>query len=201
MKKRIFLAAAASVCVLTNCTPYQEVDRSEDGQDIAAPVPVTSPEAPATETELQTGPADGGAGQIDTAVGAVYKIRNKSDLAATAGAMLTLADKNSDGILNRDEFDLLAPALAQADNSVNPSVQGGPVANPGAGEVTGETAAEPIRAEDFFTETAGTDGQISRAELTAALTARFDAADADANGELSPEESSKFAASMLFARD
>jgi len=200
MSKRMLLASIASVCLLTNCTPYQEIDRSEDGADIAAPVGST-PAEPATEDALQSGAADGGAGQIDTSVAAVYKIRNKSDIAATAGAMLTLADKDSDGMLTRDEFDLLAPALAQADNSVNPSVEGGPVANPGAGAVTADSASTPIRAEQFFTETAGSDNMISRGELTAALTSRFDAADTDANGELSAEESSRFAASMLFARE
>lgn len=200
MSKRMLLASIASVCLLTNCTPYQEVDRSDDGADIAAPVDNT-PAEPATEEALQTGAADGGAGQIDTAVAAVYKIRNKSDISGTAGAMLTLGDKDSDGMLTRDEFDLLAPALAQADNSVNPSVEGGPVANPGAGEVTGDTVATPIRAEQFFTETAGSDNVISRSELTAALTSRFDASDADGNGELSGEESARFAASMLFARE
>ena len=200
MSKRMLFASVVSVCVLTNCTPYQEVDRSDDGADIAGPVDNT-PSEPATEDALQTGAADGGAGQIDTAVAAVYKIRNKSDISATAGAMLTLGDKDSDGMLTRDEFDLLAPALAQADNSANPSVEGGPVANPGAGEVTGDTASTPIRAEQFFTETAGSGNVISRSELTAALTSRFDASDADGNGELNGEESSRFAASMLFARE
>jgi hypothetical protein len=200
MPMRALLASAVSVCLLTNCTPYQEIDRSEGGADIAAPVGST-PAEPATEEALQTGAAEGGAGQIDTSVAAVHKIRNKSDIAGTADAMLKLADKDSDGMLTRDEFDLLAPALAQADNSVNPSVEGGPVANPGAGEVTGETTAEPIRAEEFFSETASADNTISRNELATALTSRFDAADADANGELSPEESSRFAASMLFARE
>ena len=200
MPMRALLASAVSVCLLTNCTPYQEIDRSEGGSDIAAPVGNT-PAEPATEEALQTGAAEGGAGQIDTSVAAVHKIRNKSDIAGTADAMLKLADKDSDGMLTRDEFDLLAPALAQADNSVNPSVEGGPVANPGAGEVTGETTAEPIRAEEFFSETASSDNTISRNELATALTSRFDAADADANGELSPEESSRFAASMLFARE
>lgn len=200
---RALLASAASVCLLTNCTPYQEIDRGESPGDVSAPLPVDDVDAADAGygTGPQPGAADGGAGQIDAGVAAAYKIRTKADIGPSVDAMMALADRDNDGQLSREEFNIIAPALGQADNSLNPSVEGGPVANPGAGDAMESTTATPIRADDFFAETAGTNGLISRDELTAALTARFDAADADGNGELSAEEAQAFAASMLFSRE
>lgn len=200
---RALLASAASVCLLTNCTPYQEIDRGESPGDVSAPLPVEDVDAADTGygTGPQPGAAEGGAGQIDAGVATATKIRIRADIGPSVSAMMTLADKNNDGQLSREEFNVLAPALGQADNSVTPSGEGGPVATPGAGANMETTTATPIRVDEFFAETAGADGQISAADLTAALTSRFDAADADGNGELSPEEANNFAASMLFSRE
>nr|WP_290918010.1 hypothetical protein [Hyphomonas sp. 34-62-18] len=38
MPSRIVFASLASMCVLANCTPYQEVDRDEPPGDVSAPV-------------------------------------------------------------------------------------------------------------------------------------------------------------------
>jgi hypothetical protein len=200
MSKRMMLAALASVCLLTNCTPYQDVDRDETAGDVAAPAPA-EPDSPEAAPGVQDGAADGGAGEIDGAVAAAYKIQSKADIPDTVASMMTLADKDNDGQLTEDEFDLLAPALGQADNSTNPNGEGGAVGTPGAGDNAETSSATPIRAEDFFAETAGADGQVSAADLTTALTARFESVDTDANGTLSADEAKNFAASMLFSRE
>ncbi len=201
MSYRLLLASAASLCVLTNCTPYEEIDRGENPSDVSVPVVVDETDSADAGTGLQDGAADGGAGEIDSAVAAAYKIRTKADIATSVTAMMTLADKNNDGQLSREEFGIIAPALGQADNSITPSGEGGPVATPGAGANMETSTATPIRADEFFAETAGTDGLISRDELSAALTSRFESADADGNGELNSEEANNFAASMLFSRE
>ncbi len=200
MPTRALLASVASVCLLTNCTPYQEIDRGETPRDVSAPA-MTDPTAPETTPGVQDGAAAGGAGQIDGAVVTANKIQTKAEIADSVTAMMTLADKDNNGQLSMEEFNVLAPALGQADNSITPSGEGGPVATPGAGDVTASSTATPIRVNEFYAETAGADGQISAADLTAALTSRFDSADADSNGTLSADEANDFAASMLFSRE
>lgn len=203
MSYRLFLASAASLCMLTNCTPYQEIDRDDAPGDVSAPVAEDGADMSAADDQngIQDGSAEGGAGEIDAAIGAAYKIQTKADVADAVDAMMTLADKDTNGQLNEEEFNVLAPALGQADNSLNPSGDGGPVATPGGGANMESSTATPIRADEFFAETAGTDGLISGAELEAALTARFESADADGNGTLNEDEANKFAASMLFSRE
>jgi len=200
MPTRALLASIASVCLLTNCTPYQEIDRGETPGDVSAPA-MTDPAAPETAPGVQDGAASGGAGQIDGAVAAAYKIQTKAEIADSVTAMMALADKDNNGQLSMEEYNVLAPALGQADNSITPSGEGGPVATPGAGDVKSSSTATPIRADQFYAETAGADGQMSAADLTAALTSRFDSADADSNGTLSADEAKDFAASMLFSRE
>lgn len=201
MSKFMRLASAASVCLLTNCTPYQPIDRGDAPGDVSAPLTVDNAEPAGSGSEIQDGAADGGAGEIDSAVGVVYKIRTSADVAASVDAMMTLADKDSNDQLTLEEFGVISPALAQADNSLTPSVEGGPVANPGAGPNMEDSAAVPIRRDDFFTETAGSDNLITRTELSTALTSRFNSADEDSNGELTPAEAQNFAASMLFSKE
>jgi hypothetical protein len=210
MYKRALFASITSVCLLTNCTPYAEVDRNETSSAAAqsetsgnVSTPMTSAEADGTAApgpkgnpDFQASQADGGAGQVDAAIAATYKIRTRSDIEPAVDAMMALADKDGSGQLTREEFGILAPALALADHT-----DGGTVARQGATEQMEETASgEPINADEFFNETAGSYGTISRAELTQAITARFNAADADGNGELSQEEARDFAASMRFSQ-
>lgn len=203
MDMRAFIALAASAGLLVNCTPYQPIDRDDAPGDVSVPmIAETQQTATTTQDEtLQDGAADGGAGEIDSAVSAVYKIRTRADVATSATAMMTLADKDTDGQLTLEEFGVISPALAQADNSITSSVDGGPVANPGAGENMEGSTADPIRRNDFFSETAGSDNLISHDELEAALTSRFTSADADGNGELTSNETSDFAASMMFSKE
>jgi hypothetical protein len=201
MTKLTLFASAASLCLLTNCTPYQPIDRGDTPGDVSVPVAVDDAEPAGTGGEIQDGAADGGAGEIDSAIGVVYKIRTRADVAATVDAMMTLADRDTNGQLTYEEYRILSPALAQADNSLTPSIEGGPVANPGAGPNMEDSTAEPIRRDDFFAETAGNDDLITRAELSTALTSRFNSADKDSNGEFTPEEAQNFAASMLFSKE
>jgi len=199
MYKRALLASIASVCLLTNCTPYQEINPDEQPGSIASPVPMATP-APEPDPDFQASPAEGGAAQVDTAVAALYKIRTRADIAPAVDAMMALADRDNDGQISEEEFGLIAPALALADNTVPTAANGTTAERQGAGEMVEETGAARIGADEFFTETAGSDGMISRADLTAAITARFNAADTDGNGELTAEEARTFAASMRFAR-
>lgn len=203
MSTRALLASMVSVCLLTNCTPYQPVDTPANAAEASgAAAPATEdPMAGQADAPVVAGAADGGAGDIDGAVAATYKIKTKAELASAVTAMMTLADGDTNGQLTMEEFGVIAPALAQADNSITASAEGGAVANPGAGEKSEASAPPAIRADEFFTETAGSDALISRDELSRALTSRFDTADEDANGELTPDEAQKFAASMLFARE
>lgn len=199
MDKRILLASIASVCVLANCTPYQEIDRGEGPGDVSTPVAAD----PAPETSA-TGPdasaAEGGAGQIDRAVSTATKITRSADIEPAVDAMMTLADKDDNGQLDREEYGILAPALGQADETV-PTNAGTTVgAIPGTSEQAEDTGQTPITQDEFFAETAGNDSAISRAELTAAIRARFDTADTDGTGELTAEQAQAFAASFRFAR-
>lgn len=199
MSKRILFASIASMCVLANCTPYQEIDRGEGAGDVSAPVAADpAPETQATGPDAS--PAEGGAGQIDQAVTTATKITRSADIEPAIDAMMTLADEDTNGQLDREEYGILAPALGQADETV-PTNGGTTVgAIPGTSERGEETGQTPITQDEFFAETAGSDATISRADLTAAIRARFDAADSDGNGELTPDQSQSFAASFRFAR-
>ena len=201
MTKLALFASLASVCLLTNCTPYQEVDRDEAPGDVAAPAAQDdAASAAGMREEVTAGPAEGGAGEIDSAVAIIFEIRTRDDIDGAVSSMMTLADKDNDGQLSREEYGLIAPALAQADNSATRAADGGPVAMPGAAAYEETTDAPRIGEEEFFAETAGGDNMISRQDLSTALTVRFDAADADGDGELTGEEAPNFAASMQFAR-
>lgn len=214
MHMRALFASIASIGLLTNCTPYAEVDRdgttgtaAQSGAEIGNSGDVSTPTTPAEadgtaapgpelDPDFQASQAGGGAGQVDTAIAATYKIRSRSDIEAAVDAMMALADKDGNEQLSREEFGILAPALALADHT-----DSGTVARQGATEQMEETASgAPINADDFFNETAGSDGAISRADLIQAITARFNAADADGDGELSQEEARDFAASMRFSQ-
>ena len=199
MNKRILLASMASVCVLANCTPYQEIDRGEAPGDVSTPV-AAEPAAETPATGPEASPPEGGAGQIDRAVTTATKITRRADIEAAVDAMMTLADKDNNGQLDRQEYRILAPALGQADETV-PTNAGTTVgATPGTSERAEETGQTPITQDEFFAETAGSDGTISRAELTSAIRARFDAADTDGTGELTADQAQTFAASFRFAR-
>lgn len=202
MSTRILFASVAAVCLLTNCTPYQEIDRGEGPGDVSTPVGADETEtAPAAAaSDLDTGAAQGGAGQIDSSVATLTKITRRADIEPAVDSMMTLADKDNDGTLSREEYAILAPALGQADETVPTNADGSVGGIPGTSEYTEATGRTPITSDEFFNEIAGSDGTISRSDLTAAITARFDAADADGNGELSPEEAQRFAASFRFAR-
>ena len=202
MSKRILFASIASMCVLANCTPYQEIDRDEPAGDIATPVE-TDPAASApaeSDAEFKASTADGGAGQVDSGVAAVYKIRSTDGIGPAVTAMITLADKDEDGQLSRDEYDLIAPALAQADNTQSANDDGSTAEKQGVAEYAETSEGTPISAEEFFTETAGADGAISQEDLATALTARFETADANSDGTLTAEEAATFSASMRFGR-
>jgi hypothetical protein len=203
MPSRIVFASIASMCVLANCTPYQEVDRDEPPGDVSAPVeadPAASMPAE-SNAEFKASTADGGAGQVDSGVAAVYKIRATDDIAPAATAMMTLADKDENGQLASEEYDLIAPALAQADNTQSANDDGSTVEKQGAAEYGEVADGTPIDAEEFFNETAGADGTISQEDLTSALRARFETADADGDGALTAEEAAVFSASMRFGRE
>lgn len=203
MSKRILFASIASMCVLANCTPYQEIDRDEPPGAFSSPAeadPAASA-PPEADAEFKASTADGGAGQVDSAVAAVYKIREAADIAPAATAMMTLADKDEDGQITLEEYDLLAPALAQAGNTQSANDDGSTAEKQGAAEYAETADGTPISAEEFFNETAGTDGTISRDDLASALTARFETADADGDGNLTAEEAATFSASMRFARN
>jgi hypothetical protein len=200
MSKRILFASIASMCVLANCTPYQEIDRDEGPGDVSSPAAAD----PATETPAtgpDASPAEGGAGQIDQAVATATKVTRRADIEPAVDAMMTLADKDTNGQLDREEYGILAPALGQADETV-PTNAGTTVgATPGTSERAEETGQAPITQDEFFAETAGADGTISRDDLTSALTARFETADADSDGTLTAEEAATFSSSMRFARN
>lgn len=191
MTIRNVLMLAAALATVTNCTPYQEIDRGETETVSADPAPAE------TIAEVSTGTNDGGAMEVDQSVAVVYEIRNRADISSFVASQMTLADKDSNGQLDAGEYDLLAPALAQADNSLNPSAEGGPVANPGADAVVDGSGDDAVRSDTFFIQVAGQDGVISTSELEGALTLRFDAADANGDGALDAAESQAFAASML----
>lgn len=191
MTIRNVLMLAAALVTVTNCTPYQEIDRGDTPPVAADPMPVEPP------AEVSTGSNDGGAMEVDRSVAVVYEIRNRADIPTFVTSQMTLADKDANGQLTADEYDLLAPALAQADNSLNPSAEGGPVANPGAEEVVDGSGGDAIRRDTFFTMVAGPDGLITASELESALTTRFEDADANNDGALDAAESKTFAASML----
>jgi hypothetical protein len=203
MSKRILFASITSMCVLANCTPYQEIDRDEPPGDVSSPAEADpSASAPAeADAEFKASTADGGAGQVDSAVAAVYKIRASADIAPAATAMMTLADKDEDGQITLEEYDLLAPALAQADNTQSANDDGSTAEKQGAAEYAETADGTPISAEEFFNETAGADATISREDLASALTARFETADADGDGTLTAEEAATFSASMRLARN
>lgn len=203
MPRYALLASIASAGLLVACTPYQDIEQDGPPGDVAAPVmnDLAEPAATPAETEnygtdLEASPAEGGAGQIDSAVAVVYKIRTRDDIDPAVDAMMTLADEDDDGRISREEYSLLAPAFAQADNAVSSEA-----ALPGTSEYSETSDAPLLSSDEFFDETAGSDGVISREDLRAAITARFDAADADGNGELTAEEAQTFAASFRFARE
>ena len=215
MYKRALFASIASVGLLTNCTPYEEIDRNgtaagspqaENSGDVSTPmtpseIDGTEDAGPETNSDFQASQADGGAGQVDTAVAATYKIRSQSDIEPAVDAMMALADKDENGELSREEFGILAPALALADHTFSGTAEGGTVARQGSTEqMEDDSSSEPINADEFFAETAGSDGTISRSDLTSAITTRFNDADADNDGELSQSEAQDFAASMRVAQ-
>jgi len=191
---RNVLMLSAALFTVTNCTPYQEVDRGDTAPVAAEPA---DPAPGETIPEVSTGTNDGGAMEVDQSVAVIYEILNRDDIGPFVDSQMELADRDGDGQLTADEYDLLAPALGQADNSLNPSIEGGPVANPGAGEVVDGADSEPVRRSTFFTMVAGQDGVISRSELESALTSRFDEADENNDGTLQGSESNAFVASML----
>ncbi|MEX1250812.1 MAG: hypothetical protein WEA77_06405 [Hyphomonas sp.] len=108
---------------------------------------MTDPGAPETTPGVQDGAASGSAGQIDGAVASPYKIQAKAEIADSVTARMTLADKDNNGQLSMEEYNVLAPAPGHAENSITPSGEGGPVAEPGAGDVTSSSTATPIRAD------------------------------------------------------
>nr|WP_290918013.1 hypothetical protein [Hyphomonas sp. 34-62-18] len=132
---------------------------------------------------------------------AVYKIRTTDDIAPAATAMMTLADKDEDGQLTLEEYDLLAPALAQADNTQSANDDGSTAEKQGAAEYNETAEGAPISSEEFFNETTGADGTISQEDLASALTARFETADSNGDGILTEEEAATFSASMRFGRE
>lgn len=203
MPSRIVFASLASMCVLANCTPYQEVDRDEPPGDVSAPVEADPAASMPAESDaaFKASTADGGAGQVDSGVAAVYKIRATDDIAPAATAMMTLADKDENGQLTLEEYDLLAPALAQADNTQSANDDGSTAEKQGAAEYNETAEGTPVSSEEFFNETAGADGTISEEDLASALTTRFETADTDGDGALTAEEAAVFSASMRFGRE
>lgn len=195
MNTRRVVLIAVALAAVTSCTPYQEINPDKPAGAAVPPV------KEGAASDVSTGSNDGGAMQVDQSVGVVYEIRTRSDIPAFVASQMALADKDSNRELSKEEYHLIAAALAQADNSFASSSEGGPVANPGVGGVIDSSDAVPVGRDEFFAISAGQDGAMSAADLELTLASRFDAADADSDGTLDAAESKDFAASMLLGEN
>jgi len=104
-------------------------------------------------------------------------VTTRDDAAKLGEAEFLLADTDADGWLNGSEFAKLEASLSKPAGATLPT--------PAASSVS------------LFSAIAGEDGQISKAELSAARVASFDAADADLNRTLSETERQVFTSLIL----
>lgn len=132
-------------------------------------------------------------GPIDQRVVTGTEIVSRDDIAVFIDNAFQRADEDEDGVLDYEEYLVIAPALGQADtnrgdapgrdttSAIGPIEEDGPAAD----------SAETVERDEWFRTVAGEDG-LSPDEFEAALTERFELADENDDDELSPEEASDF---------
>ncbi|MEM9233246.1 MAG: hypothetical protein AAGA69_03300 [Pseudomonadota bacterium] len=200
-KQNILLLAVAAVAIMA-CGD-DEVDTSAENADSYAeadtqPADTFTDDMEEEETAAGVGDADNPVstdkgGDLDSAIITLDEVFLRSDVDPLVENSFERADTDTDGNLTQEEYLLLAPAMGQATNAVGQQSSGDELTPAGgeADKLLGEGWQSANR-ETFFSDTAGEDNVISRAELRDAVLSRFDAADRNENGVLNGEEKATF---------
>lgn len=187
------LCAAASLALLGACSDEPDTDvYAPANTEVTETDPETDvamgderPENLSTPAEID---AHENEGIYDRRVVVGYEIRDRDDVPVFVESAFERADRDGDGTLDYEEYLLIAPTLGQADATIGQ----GQATTPGPTDYENPNpAADTVEQQEFYRTVAGDDGMTPE-ELESALMERFDMADADGDGELSPDETRDF---------